>query len=504
MAILRRNKADAPRVLRKDRTGMDPVRVGALVVGLVLIASYLGFTKDNPFSRGFRFQAVFPSANSIRPKSPVRIAGVNVGTVVNIKGQEGTNNAVVTMEVKDEGLPIHKDARLRVRTRIFLEGNFFVDIEPGTPSAPTISDGDTIPVAQTSDPVQLDQLLTALQRNTREDLQTTLKELGAAFEDKPTAKQDADQPGFNRGKNAAQSLNSALANGEDALRGSAIVQDALLGQGKDDLTKLVRALASIGDQLGGKDRQVGELVENFNTTMGAIAAEQDSVRSAVHELGPTVQHAYASLGALNASLPNVRAFSRELIPGVEETQPTIDAVTPWIEQVRPFVSQDEAGGLLADLQPATASLAKSTNLGIESVKQGDLFAKCMRDVFLPAGDRVLSDKDPSTGADFSSGKANYKEFWYAMVGLSGESQNFDGNGAFIRTQSGGGIYPVTIAGGNVGDNGKLFGNSLGKPLGTRPAWTSKKPAYKPDEACYKQQIPDFGATPTGASDGVTR
>ena len=31
MAILRRNTADAPRVLRKDRTGMDPVKVGAIV-----------------------------------------------------------------------------------------------------------------------------------------------------------------------------------------------------------------------------------------------------------------------------------------------------------------------------------------------------------------------------------------------------------------------------------------------------------------------------------------
>ena len=58
---------------------MDPVKVGALVIGLVLVLCYFGFTKDNPFSRGFRFKAVFPSANSITPKSPVRIAGVNIG-----------------------------------------------------------------------------------------------------------------------------------------------------------------------------------------------------------------------------------------------------------------------------------------------------------------------------------------------------------------------------------------------------------------------------------------
>ena len=46
---------------------------------------------------------------------------------------------------RQAGLPIHKDATLKIRPRIFLEGNFFVDLQPGTPSAPTIDDGDTIP-----------------------------------------------------------------------------------------------------------------------------------------------------------------------------------------------------------------------------------------------------------------------------------------------------------------------------------------------------------------------
>ena len=104
----------------------------------------------------------------------MRIAGVNVGKVKKIEGQDGTNNAVITMEMKDTGLPIHKDAELKIRPRIFLEGNFFVDLEPGTPSAPTISDGDTIPVDQTATPVQFDQVLTALQQDTRRSLQTTL------------------------------------------------------------------------------------------------------------------------------------------------------------------------------------------------------------------------------------------------------------------------------------------------------------------------------------------
>ena len=34
------------------------------------------------------------------------------------------------MEIEDKGLPIHKDATLKIRPRIFLEGNFFVDLSP--------------------------------------------------------------------------------------------------------------------------------------------------------------------------------------------------------------------------------------------------------------------------------------------------------------------------------------------------------------------------------------
>ena len=34
---------------------------------------------------------------------------------------------------RQAGLPIHRDARLKIRPRIFLEGNFFVDLKPGSP-----------------------------------------------------------------------------------------------------------------------------------------------------------------------------------------------------------------------------------------------------------------------------------------------------------------------------------------------------------------------------------
>ena len=314
MAFLRRdNKNERPTVLRKDRTGANPITVGLIAIVVIGLIVYFGFTKNNPFSQPFQFKAVFSSANSIRLISPVRIAGVNVGKVVKVEGQDGTNNAVVTMEMQDQGLPIHKDAELKIRPRIFLEGNFFVDLKPGTPQAPTISDGETIPAGQTAIPVQLDQVLTSLQQDTRKNLQVLLIELGAGLTAMPTAAEDAQQPPLTKGKSAAEALNNALIYSEPALKNSALVNQALQGVNPDDLPNLVRGLAATSTKLVGSESQLGSLVDNLNTTMGAIASEQSAVRQSVALLGPTVKHAYASLGSLNAALPSLAQHADRLL-----------------------------------------------------------------------------------------------------------------------------------------------------------------------------------------------
>ena len=78
-----------------------------------------------------------------------------------------------------------------IRSRIFLEGNFFVDLRPGTPGAPIVHDGDTLPASQTATPVQLDQLLTALQTGDRQYLQDLLKGFGDALIRRPSAADNA-------------------------------------------------------------------------------------------------------------------------------------------------------------------------------------------------------------------------------------------------------------------------------------------------------------------------
>jgi phospholipid/cholesterol/gamma-HCH transport system substrate-binding protein len=151
--------------------------IGLVALAVVAVVLFFGWTKSIPFRSHYEVKAAFTSSNNLRSGSPVRIAGVEVGKVTEVEKARG-EGAVVTMRIEDEGRPVHADATAKIRPRIFLEGNFFVDLTAGSPSAPELKDGATIPVQQTATPVQLDEVLTSLQSDTREDLKVLLREYG--------------------------------------------------------------------------------------------------------------------------------------------------------------------------------------------------------------------------------------------------------------------------------------------------------------------------------------
>jgi virulence factor Mce-like protein len=475
---------------RRRRAGRSPLTVGMIVLAIVVVGVFLGFTKDIPFTHGFRVHAVFESANSIRINSPVRIAGVNVGKVKSVSRKEGTNEALVTMEIKKEGLPIHEDASAKIRPRIFLEGNFFVDLQPGSPSAPKLEDGDTIKVTRTATPVQLDQVLTALQSDTRQDLRDLLAALSQGLNSQPTAADNRDADKSARGETAAQSFNDAYRNTPAALRGGAQVNEALLGvEPERDVARLLKGTARTTGALIRHEVQLKDLITNFNTTMAAFASKSDDLSASIRLLAPTLANANAAFASLNRAFPPTRAFAREILPGVNETAATITASFPWVSQMTKLLSQPELGGLAKELAPTSRSLASFTNASLQLLPQIDRTSLCARDLILPTGDIVVHDQ-------FDTGLANYKEFWGAMVGLSGESENFDGNGAYVRFQPGGGADTVAL--GTAGSpTGTLVGSVPSPVLGAQPKFPGKRPPYNSSVPCYKSKIPNVNG-PAGA------
>jgi phospholipid/cholesterol/gamma-HCH transport system substrate-binding protein len=479
----------------------NPVRFAVVMLLVVVVAIYFGFTKHVPFKHGFRLEAVFPTAVNIHPKSPVRVAGVDVGKVTSIKRQGSTG--LVSMEIEARGLPVHSDATLKIRPRIFLEGNWFVEMQPGSPSAKTLSSGATIPITQTADPVQLDQVLDALDTDTRANLQKFLIYYGKGIQDKPDASANAEQLPEVRGQNAAQALNKTYELAPEALRGGAIINQAIGGTTPHDLSKLIAGVGKVTSALNVHEQQLGELIGNFNTFFSAFAAQSTSLRATVAELPTVLGGIDHGLASLDASFKPTREFSRDILPGLRATPSTVKAVLPWIEQVKASLSTSELGGVAKGLAAAAPSLAKLTGEQIPVFKQTEAFNKCLTKVIFPAGNTKLQD-----GAS-TSGVENYKEFWYSLVGLSGVGQGFDGNGSFVKFLVGNSgqtlvSQPAKAVGFKSGLTGasKLLGRAPLPPQGTRPAFPAEEPPYKPLVPCDTQALPEFnGPLSQGPADG---
>ena len=463
--------------------GPGPTVVGLLVVLLIVAGFYLAFAKKLPFTgTGYEISATFQNSANIRTTSPVRIAGVNVGKVTSV--ERSGNDTKVNFTVSEAGRPLHSDAFVKIRPRIFLEGNFFLDIDPGSPSRPELGDGTTIPVTHTATAVQLDEVLTALQSPQRQDLRDLLEGFGTALDHKPTAAEDETQDPDVRGLSAAEALNKTFDYGEAAGRDTAIVNQALLGTDSGDLSGLISSTSRFMAAIASRESQLSDLITNFNTTTGALASESENLSESIRLLGPTLTTTRSSLANLNEALPYLRTFAIELRPGVAELPATFEAADPWLDQALPLFSQRELAYITQQLRKGTPGLAGAAGAGLKALPALTNLGLCVSNVLIPAGDQVITDP-------FGSGQPNYREFFYGTVNLAGESQNFDGNGPYVRFQPGGGPVRVRAdnpAGGFRGE--KLTAFTIAPPLGTQPA-LGGLPPINSKVACHTQAPPDL-------------
>jgi phospholipid/cholesterol/gamma-HCH transport system substrate-binding protein len=478
------------RIWGRHYTGPRPWVFGLVIAILIAIGVYLAFAKKVPFTgEGYEVSATFENATTLRETAPVRIAGVKVGEVQSVE-REG-DASKVTFTVDDQGRPIHSDAQIEIRPRLFLEGNFFLDVDPGSPSAPELPDGGDIPIAQTATAVQLDEVLTALQAPERRGLQRLLTGYGTALTYAPTPADDADQDPIVQGESAAESLNDAFRYGGRAGRGTAIVNTALLGEHPHDLSGFIRGFSQVFAKLADRESELSDLLTNFNVFTGALAAESVNLAGTFRELAPTLEQAQPSLRHLSEALPPLRALAIDLRPGVEELPATIAAGNPWLDQSRALLRGSELGGLARLLRNTAPGLAEAADSTKALFDEQTSLARCTSKVLVPTGDIVVNDR-------FATGEPNYNEFFYGITSFAGSIQNFDGNGPYVRFQSGGG--PVLLKGNNPSGAGLAqqlfnFANAIEQPAGIQPFQPANPPPFRMDFPCARNPVPNVNGPP---------
>ena len=469
--------------------------IGVIMLVVLAVAAYAAFTKNVPWGGGTEVKVAFNSAQNLRPNTPVRIAGVQVGSVESVEpldpdstdGQDTSSGsaqtgAMVTMELDDDGLPLKEDATFTLKPRLFLEGNLFVDVKPGSPSAPEVDYADyTFPPQQTANTVQLDQVLTgSLQADSRKNLQIFLDQFGSAL---------IDQKG-------AQSLQTLNRESPGAFRYTSEVNQALLGEHPHDLSSLIANLDRVVRGLNGSGSDLADLVTNLRITTGSFAAQNVALEQAIRELPNTLDAGDTAFASLNASFPPTRAFAREILPGVRTAPATLDAATPLLAQLRLLARPQELRGLVADLKPTVPKLAKLTRKTIPFLEQARSLSSCFNSVILPwADDRV--DGGPAYNAAHGATGRVFEETGYGLAGIAGESRSGDANGQYIRVIAGGGTNTVQSIGGN-GDV-KGVGTSPFPIEGAMPAIdSSAKTPFKPKVPCETQDPPNLSASPGSA------
>ena len=459
---------------RNQRRGMSPVAVGLLAIALTVAVTYLAFTKEIPFRGHYEVDAVVRTANNLKAGSFVRIAGVNVGKVQKVEPIApggGTAAARITMRIDEKGRPIHKDATLKIRPRIFFEGNFFVDLQPGTPSAPELGDGETLPINQSAAPVQFDQVLSTLQADTRKDLKTLLDELDRAFSD-----------------GGAQAINRTFKHTEPAYRTSAIVSDATLGLEEGDLSGYLRGATKFAEGLDRNPPQLKALITDFRRTAGAFAARDQELSRAIAELPRTLRAGLPALAELNRALPPVRRFVADFRPGVRSSGPALDAQLPFVRQLRGLVQKSELRGLVSDLRPTVPALAALNRTTVPLLREVREASSCQNEVILPWSNDTIEDPDfPAIGPV-------YQEQTKPLIGLAGESRSFDANGQWFRVQLNGSQFATPM-----GDERFMLTD---RPLvGVNPPRPAQRSPLRPDVPCETQEPPDLrteqGRPPSG-------
>jgi ABC-type transporter Mla subunit MlaD len=230
------------------------------------------------------------------------------------------------MKIRRKYAPVYHDATLLLRPKTPLK-DMTVEMDPGTPKAGAYKSGDTIPIAQTRPDVNFDEVLSALDGDTRSYLIVLLTAGGQAF----------SEPG------APADLRATFKRFEPTSRDLDQITTLLARRGRN-VKHVVHDLRLLSEALGAKDTQLAQLVDSSNTTFHALADQDQNLRGALRELPPTLRQANVTLPKVTAladelgpTLQSLRPAARDLAPALRETRPFLRLTTPIIRnELRPF------------------------------------------------------------------------------------------------------------------------------------------------------------------------
>ncbi|MGO9753485.1 MAG: MlaD family protein [Solirubrobacteraceae bacterium] len=338
---------------------MDFVAIVILIALAIVVVGYI-LERQPAFTFGksyYTVKAEFQAAAAVTAGQgqAVTIAGVAVGLVGGVALQHG--RAVVTMDLDKQYAPIYRNATVLLRPRTPLK-DMYLALDPGTRSAGAIPDGGELSAASTEPDIDVDQILSSLDGDTRTYLLLLLAGGSQALQG-PGAVGGFPSPatvGHLRG------LFKRFAPLDRDVESFA----SLLATRSREIRRAIHNLQAVVSSLGGVDAELTSLIEASNANFTAISSQDAALQAGITQLPGTLQQTSQTLVKVQAfaaqtgpTLAHLQPFARELAPALRALAPLLrDTKAPVEYQLRPFAVA--VAPLVRTLRPATAKLGQAT------------------------------------------------------------------------------------------------------------------------------------------------
>ncbi len=306
----------------------------------LLLFLWSAFGGPVPFApEGYRVKVPVTEGVQLAEQSDVRIANVSVGKVRSIELEDAGENrdrAIAELEIDESYAPIPEDTRAILRQKTLL-GETYVELTQGTEGAPTLAEDATLPAAQVSDAVQLDEIFRAFDDRTRSSFQTWMQQAALALS--------------GRGSD----LSAALANLEPFA---------------EDANRLVRVLDS-------QQQAVNQFVNNTGVVFEALSERRGQLRGLIRNSGAvfsTTARRDQDLREAFIALPTFLEESRLTLDRLDRFAADTD---PLITQLRPAARElsgvlRQTGRVAPDFNSFFAGfrkLAKRSRTGLPALRR---------------------------------------------------------------------------------------------------------------------------------------
>ncbi|MGH2895230.1 MAG: MlaD family protein [Solirubrobacteraceae bacterium] len=316
---------------------VDFAAIAVLIVAAIGVSAYiLGHQPSFVFGQTYyTVRAPFATAAAVTSGQgqAVTIAGVQVGQVGGVSLHNG--RAVVTMNIYKQYAPIYRDATVLLRPRTPLK-DMYLSLDPGTRKAGAIPSGGMLPDGSTQPDVDVSEILSSLDADTRNYLVLLLSGGAQAFHDRG----DTGEPPSTR---AVADLRGTLKRFEPLDRDTKAFT-TLLATRQHNIRRAIHNLNLVANSLGGVEGQLASLIRASDTNFAAISANDTQLESALTLFPPALRQTTSTLTSLRSfgsasatTLSELQPFARNLGPALKASRPLFRDTTPVIaNQLRPF------------------------------------------------------------------------------------------------------------------------------------------------------------------------